>query len=37
MPHNTKLAFTSFKKLSEEEKLIQMVFKGYIGILITAQ
>ena len=24
MPHNTKLAFTSFKKLSEEEKLIQM-------------
>ena len=28
MPHNTKLAFRSFKKGSEEEKLIQMeVFK----------
>ena len=24
MPHNTKLAFRSFKKGSEEEKLIQM-------------
>ena len=24
MPHNTKLAYKSFKKGSEEEKLIQM-------------
>ena len=24
MPHNTKLAFISFKKGSEEDKLIQM-------------
>ena len=24
MPHNTKLAYRSFKKGSEEEKLIQM-------------
>ena len=24
MPHNTKLAFRSFKKGSEEEKLVQM-------------
>ena len=24
MPHNTRLAFGSFKKCSEEEKLVQM-------------
>ena len=31
MPHNTKLAFRSFKKGSEEEKLIQM--KQFLQII----
>ena len=31
MPHNTKLAFRSFKKGSEKEKLIQM--KQFLQII----